>query len=90
MVRQLQPKVVISPRSGWKAISDCRRRRRADQRPYPRQAVGKKCLTLTSGGWGYVRNPQIMSLKDAIHFLINAAVRKRQPAAQQSARTRTA
>jgi alpha-L-fucosidase len=74
MVRQLQPKVVISPRSGWEGDFTCDEGPQAIKGPI-RKGPWEKCLNLNETAWGYTSGQNLMPLKRAIHMLIDAVVR---------------
>jgi alpha-L-fucosidase len=74
MVRELQPKVVISPRSGWEGDFTCDEGGHAVTGPI-RKGPWEKCLNLNETSWGYNKQQKLMSLPRAIHMLIDVAVR---------------
>lgn len=73
MVRELQPKVVISPRSGWEGDFRCEEGDGQIKGPI-RKYAWEKCFSIF-GAWGYTRQRQVMSLNELITHVVNAAVR---------------
>jgi alpha-L-fucosidase len=74
MVRKYQPKVVISPRSGWEGDFRC------DEGG--REVIGpivafpwEKCLNLNQPSWGYNAVQDVMSRDDVIRMLVNVVGR---------------
>ena len=60
IVRELQPKIVINPRSGWKGDFDTREKEDGGMqtdRPWER------CFTISKGGWGWKPNAEVRSLE---------------------------
>ncbi|MCE5277274.1 MAG: alpha-L-fucosidase [Planctomycetaceae bacterium] len=71
MVRDLQPDVVINPRSGWEgdyATFECHEGQFDNSRPWER------CDTLT-GSWGYRPGWDMRTLRGVIHLLAGTAGR---------------
>jgi len=63
IVRELQPKIVINPRSGWKGDFDTREREDGSMqtdRPWER------CYTIAKGGWGWKPNAKVHSLESLL------------------------
>lgn len=59
MVRALQPKIVINPRSGWLGDFDTREKEDGGtqtDRPWER------CYTIAKGGWGWIPNAKVRTL----------------------------
>lgn len=74
MVRELQPNVVISPRSGWEGDFRCEEGSGEIKGPI-RKYAWEKCLSVLGGGWGYMRQRHITPLNELITHVVNAAVR---------------
>jgi len=71
MVRELQPKIVINPRSGWRGDFDTRENFTGDMqtdRPW------EQCDTLT-GTWGHMPGRPMRSLRNCVQLLVAVAVR---------------
>ncbi|MFB3881375.1 MAG: alpha-L-fucosidase [Armatimonadota bacterium] len=71
MVRELQPKIVINPRSGWRGDFDTREGRTGEMqtgRPW------EQCDTLT-GTWGHIPGALMRSLRNCVQLLASVAVR---------------
>ena len=67
MVRTLQPKIVINPRSGWKGDFDTREMEDGGMqtnRPWER------CFTISKGGWGWKPNAPVWPLDSLIKKLV--------------------
>lgn len=67
IVRELQPKIVINPRSGWKGDFDTREKEDGGMqtdRPWER------CLTIAKGGWGWVPNAKVWPLDTLLKKLV--------------------
>jgi alpha-L-fucosidase len=67
IVRQLQPKIVINPRSGWIGDFDIRERQDGGMqtdRPWER------CFTISKGGWGWKPNAVVWPLDSLIKRLV--------------------
>lgn len=73
MVRRHQPKIVISPRSGWQGDFDIQEGGAISTGPI-RQRAWEQCFSLI-GAWGYVKDAQTMSGDDVIVRLVEAVVR---------------
>jgi alpha-L-fucosidase len=74
MARSYQPKVVISPRSGW--IGDFGTDEGgASVTGRIRSGPWEKCLNLNETTWGYNTRQQLMSRSRALNMLINTVVR---------------
>jgi len=74
MVRKYQPKVVISPRSGWEGDFRCDEGGREVAGPI----VGfpwEKCLNLNQPSWGYNAVQDLMSRDAIIRMLVNVVGR---------------
>lgn len=69
MVRELQPKIVINPRSGWMGDFNTQevRLRGRENRPW------ELCTNLSKGAWGWTPSAKdnIMSLDSCIHLLVS-------------------
>ena len=69
MVRELQPKIVINPRSGWMGDFNTQevRLRGRENRPW------ELCTNLSSGAWGWTPSAKerIMSLDSCIRLLVS-------------------
>ena len=74
MVRKLQPKVVISPRSGWEGDFRCEEGGGEIKGPI-RKYAWEKCLSILGGSWGYTKQRHITPLNELITHVVNAAVR---------------
>jgi alpha-L-fucosidase len=71
MVRELQPKIVINPRSGWRGDFDTREGFTGDtqtDRPW------EQCDCL-AGGWGFQPGVPMRSLRNCVQLLAAVAVR---------------
>lgn len=67
IVRQLQPKIVINPRNGWKGDFDTREKEDGGMqtdRPWER------CMTIAKGGWGWVPNAKVWPLDTLLKKLV--------------------
>nr|WP_294901205.1 alpha-L-fucosidase [uncultured Pedobacter sp.] len=67
IVRELQPKIVINPRSGWKGDFDTRETSDGGMqtdRPWER------CYTITKGGWGWKPNAKVYPLDSLLTKLV--------------------
>lgn len=67
IVRELQPKIVINPRSGWKGDFDTREKEDGGMqtnRPWER------CFTIAKGGWGWVPNAKVWPLDTLLKKLV--------------------
>lgn len=67
IVRELQPKIVINPRSGWKGDFDTREQGDGEMqtdRPWER------CYTISKGGWGWIPNAKVRSLDTLLTKLV--------------------
>ncbi|HET8828902.1 MAG TPA: alpha-L-fucosidase [Pelobium sp.] len=67
MVRELQPKIVINPRSGWKGDFDTREKEDGGMqtdRPWER------CYTISKGGWGWKPNAKVRPLDSLVKKLV--------------------
>lgn len=77
MVRQLQPDIVVNPRSGWIGDYTCEEGGSEVKGPI-RTGVVEKCMSLTAG-WGYTRSAedpqQVRSLKDIKRICADCMVR---------------
>ena len=71
MVRELQPKIVINPRSGWRGDFDTREGFVGDMQT---DRSWEQCDTLT-GTWGHIPGAPMRSLRNCIQLLIAAVVR---------------
>jgi alpha-L-fucosidase len=69
MVRELQPKIVINPRSGWMGDFNTQevRLRGRDSRPW------ELCTNLSAGAWGWTPSAKdnIMSLDSCVRLLVS-------------------
>lgn len=74
MVRNYQPNVVISPRSGWEGDFQCNEGGGKIHGPII-DTPWEKCLNLNQTSWGYNPNQNLMSLKDIIVMLVNTVDR---------------
>jgi alpha-L-fucosidase len=74
MVRNYQPNVVISPRSGWEGDFQCNEGGGKIHGPII-NTPWEKCLNLNQTSWGYNPNQNLMSLKDIIFMLVNTVDR---------------
>jgi alpha-L-fucosidase len=69
MVRELQPKIVINPRSGWMGDFDTREKEDGGMqtdRPWER------CYTISKGGWGWIPNAKVRSLDTLLTKFVGA------------------
>lgn len=67
IVRELQPKIVINPRNGWKGDFDTREMSDGEMqtnRPWER------CFTISKGGWGWKPNAPVWPLDSLIKKLV--------------------
>ncbi|NJO24647.1 MAG: alpha-L-fucosidase [Bacteroidia bacterium] len=67
MVRELQPKIVINPRSGFEGDFDTEERKFNDKR---KQRPWEHCTTLTYSAWGWMPNTVVMSLDSCIDLFV--------------------
>jgi alpha-L-fucosidase len=74
MARSLQPKVVISPRSGWVGDFGTDEGGAAVTGPI-RNGPWEKCLNLNEVSWGYNTRQRLMSRDRALTMLVNTVVR---------------
>lgn len=74
MVRGLQPKVVISPRSGWEGDFQVNEGDAPIKGPI-REEAWEKCCNLNRGAWGFHKNDHLMSRDEVIHMLVNSVIR---------------
>ena len=74
MARSYQPKVVISPRSGWVGDFGTDEGGAAVTGPI-RNGPWEKCLNLNETTWGYNTRQRLMSRDRALNMLINTVVR---------------
>jgi alpha-L-fucosidase len=74
MARSCQPKVVISPRSGWVGDFGTDEGGAAVAGPI-RNGPWEKCLNLNETTWGYNTRQRLMSRDRALNMLINTVVR---------------
>ena len=74
MARTYQPKVVISPRSGWVGDFGTDEGGAAVIGPIKKEPW-EKCLNLNETSWGYNTRQRLMSRDRALNMLINAVVR---------------
>ena len=74
MVRRLQPKVVINPRSGWTGDFQCDEGSHAVKGPIvPRP--WEKCLNLNDTAWGFTERQNLLSLEYVVGTLVNVVCR---------------
>lgn len=73
MVRELQPGVVISPRSGWEGDFRCEEGSGEIKGPI-RDYAWEKCLSLGKA-WGYTSDQHTMPFDELLKHVVNAAVR---------------
>jgi alpha-L-fucosidase len=67
IVREIQPKIVINPRNGWKGDFDTRENGDGGMqtdRPWER------CYTISRGGWGWKPNAKVHSLDSLLTKLV--------------------
>ena len=74
MVRSFQPKMVISPRSGWEGDFQCKEGGGQINGPII-NTPWEKCLNLNKTSWGYNPKQNLMSLKDILVMLVNTVDR---------------
>jgi alpha-L-fucosidase len=74
MVRRHQPKVVISPRSGWQGDFDIKEGDAISTGPI-RERAWEQCFSLSRAAWGYVEGAPTLSGDDVIVRLVEAIVR---------------
>ncbi len=68
IVRELQPKIMINPRSGWTGDFDTREKEDGTtqtDRPWER------CYTISKGGWGWIPNAKVRPLDSLLTKLIS-------------------
>ena len=74
MVRELQPKAVINPRSGWEGDFQCDEGSheisgRIIEEPW------EKCINLNASSWGYNTKQNLMTPQQIVHMLVNVVGR---------------
>ncbi len=74
MVRNYQPGVVISPRSGWEGDFQCNEGGGKIHGPII-DTPWEKCLNLNQSSWGYNPVQNLMTLKEIIVMLVNTVDR---------------
>ncbi|MEW6598009.1 MAG: alpha-L-fucosidase [Pseudomonadota bacterium] len=74
MVRKYQPKVLINPRSGWQGDFDTEEGDAPIKGPI-RRKPWEKCFSINRGAWGYTPYGGVMSPREVVLLLSNAAVR---------------
>ncbi|MBS1705364.1 MAG: alpha-L-fucosidase [Armatimonadetes bacterium] len=73
MVRKLQPKAVISPRSGWEGDFSAEEGSFESTGPI-RTSPWEKCFSL-GASWGYTKDSSTMPLSSVLRCLVSAVVR---------------
>jgi alpha-L-fucosidase len=74
MVRKFQPKVVISPRSGWQGDFDIAEGAGAISGPI-RARPWEKTFSINPSAWGFTPDDRAMTADEVIVLLVNAVVR---------------
>lgn len=74
MVRRHQPKIVISPRSGWQGDFDITEGDRIVTGPI-RERAWEQCFSLGRGAWGYTSYGDTLSGDDVVIRLVETVVR---------------
>ncbi len=74
MVRRHQPKVVISPRSGWEGDFQCDEGGAEVTGPIA-ECPWEKCLNLNRPSWGYNAEQDLMSRDEVVRMLVNVVGR---------------
>ncbi|MCY2929501.1 MAG: alpha-L-fucosidase [Planctomycetota bacterium] len=69
MVRKLQPKVVINARSGWEGDFDSSEGVVGQSRGRPWET----CMTIVKGGWGFMPDCELRTLKECVDILVQSA-----------------
>lgn len=67
IVRELQPKIVINPRSGWKGDFDTREREDGEMQTH---RPWERCYTIARGGWGWKPDAKVHSLDTLLTRLV--------------------
>lgn len=73
MVRTLQPKAIISPRSGWEGDFKVEEGSFESKGPI-RTSPWEKCFSI-GGSWGYAKGASVMPFDAVIRCIVNAIVR---------------
>lgn len=66
IVRELQPKIVINPRNGWKGDFDTREQVDGGMQT---DRAWERCYTISKGGWGWKPNAVVWSLDSLVKKL---------------------
>jgi alpha-L-fucosidase len=74
MVRDLQPTVVISPRSGWEGDFVCEEGEKPITGPI-REQLWEKAMRINTRGWGYTEEEDLLPVEDLLEHLVNAICR---------------
>ena len=74
MVRKLQPKAVINPRSGWEGDFQCDEGGHEIFGPII-EGPWEKCLNLNTPSWGYNTKQKLMTPQQIVHMLVNVVGR---------------
>lgn len=74
MVRRLQPKVVINPRSGWIGDFQCDEGSHAIKGPIITRPW-EKCLNLNDTAWGFTERQNLLSFESIVTTLVNVVCR---------------
>lgn len=74
MVRELQPGVVISPRSGWDGDFVCEEGEKAVTGPV-RERLWEKAMRINVTAWGFAQNESLLSVDDLLVHLMNTVCR---------------
>ncbi len=75
LARKYQPKVVISPRSGWEGDFQCDEGGHEVKGPIVDDIPWEKCLNLNQTSWGFNTHQNLMKRDDAIRMLVNVVGR---------------
>jgi len=74
MVRELQPKAVINPRSGWEGDFQSDEGGHEIFGPII-EGSWEKCLNLNASSWGYNTTQKLMTPQQIVHMLVNVVGR---------------
>jgi len=75
MVRKFQPKIVISPRSGWEGDFQCDEGGHEVKGPIVDDIPWEKCLNLNMTSWGFNTRQRLMKPEEVIRMLVNVVGR---------------
>ncbi|MCC5844543.1 MAG: alpha-L-fucosidase [Verrucomicrobia bacterium] len=74
MVRDLQPTVVINPRSGWEGDFVCEE----GEKPVTggdRERLWEKAMRINIKGWGYTCEETLLPVEDLLEYPVNSVCR---------------